>query len=291
MNREQELGLLVVDLVETLQRKLQRKDEEAVRVAALCGDTKAQRQVLIWDEEDGMEDVPMYLPNGDRITKVSELAAALGVSERIAAMFALERPGAYDDLRKDANDILSSINTNENNNVYLALLPSEEFSGGIDGGIPKDDLHMTLYYSSELEGPVDIEALMAELVSIPFRQIEGQPTGVCVFPSHGDAPRRPLVQLVTSADIEDLRFTVINKMRSMGLRRDRTYGFIPHITLAYVEDGNKKSLAQYEQVSQPIVFDRLLVTAPGFKEVIDLPESVAATQDELEIKPTGIVEG
>lgn len=285
---EIEAGNAVMELLELLVRKVSRPNEAGTRVAALCGDTKAQSQVLAWDEEDGLDEMPDGLPNGDEFTTVGQLAAALNLNVRVAAMMVTERPGKYPQLHDEAVDILTTANQTEQNNVFVALLPDEDYAG-IPDGVPEEELHLTLFYSSPLEDGVDISELLHAINNVRFREFEAETTGVTVFPAH-DAPRSPVVELVSSPVIEDLRASVRGSLMSLDIRQDRKFGYIPHITLGYVK-GNEVPKSVKSREPSTVRFTRMLVTAPGFREEIELPSDVAPTQDELETKPTTVVEG
>ena len=276
----------VLDVLNMLQRKLDRGDEIKVRIDALCGNKAAQRLVRRWDLEDDRPSFSEYLPDGSEVKTLSEVAAILGTTKQVAAMYVLEHPGLSRELKAEAEANADS----PDDSFFLGLLPRNPEHFTVPGGIPADEMHMTLFYTeyAPME-QFDYESVMLAVHGAKLSKLEGELAGYTVFNGDGEAPLRPLVHLVSSPGLEMARNRIKVAMNTIGIRCSKRFGYMPHMTMAYVD--SNKPRPQLDIGSLPVVFDRLRIRLGSFGEDIELQTEVMPDSAELETKPTSLIEG
>lgn len=149
-------------------------------------------------------------------------------------------------------------NPHKNTGIVAVLLPSEETAKPYlqKGGLPLDELHLTLGYFGSMEAAesMNLMQLKESLVSWAWSTSAGcDPVpGVVGGVARMGQDEPQAVVLLT----EHVKFLQLRESLDQGLRRmalDRTHpGFLPHMTVGYGIDMNIKPAG-------PIVFDHVAI--------------------------------
>lgn len=123
--------------------------------------------------------------------------------------------------------------------AMICLYPPEATGLAVDGGLPPEELHVTLMYlgdASALGDPTEVVAICQELAA-SLEPGTGRIAGPAAFVNdpdpEGDAAQVPLVALVDSDWITDLYATLDDALDASGIDPEAEHGFIPHLTLKY----------------------------------------------------------
>lgn len=123
----------------------------------------------------------------------------------------------------------------------IALYPSPEdaqaLALGFEGGIPADQLHVTLAYIEDRTKLPVTPAQVAHLVDVLAGKTPAQMatiSGIGRFGEINAKGTQPLYASVDSEAIHDLREHVEDALEAVGIVSSRKHGFQPHITLAYL---------------------------------------------------------
>lgn len=261
----------LVDALEVLMRKVNRYNEPAVRLAAHQGNVKAIALVREWDEEDGALDVPDTLHDGSPIMSIKDLSSVMGISEWSAAVYVQEK-GVRHPLFKEASEVVKS---EFSGTAALMLIPRNAGKFAVDGGVPAEQLHCTLFYSGDIKSmPVKTRDEFIDYArSLQLPIIDASLNGQTVF--YND-PEKPVCVLnVDSPQLEAARRKVMD-----GLDVPQTHGYTPHMTVKYLGKGEGMPVIARQPVQ--VIFDRLRVAYDGKETDIDLVP--AQTMDEVDVE-------
>lgn len=116
----------------------------------------------------------------------------------------------------------------------IALYPPLELAEqlAVDGGLPADELHVTVAYcgnAADVDGDVLREAV-AELAA--RRPFTAQLAGLARFTGGN---KDVLVVLVDSPDLEDLRRDTLHALHERGIEVPREHGYTAHMSMIYLE--------------------------------------------------------
>jgi 2'-5' RNA ligase len=122
-------------------------------------------------------------------------------------------------------------------------LPEETATAlAIEGGVPADELHVTLAYIGDVEDLSDPTGLIAAVTSFSVDAIpvKAQVTGFAIFVGD-DESDCVAVALIDSPSMGRLREDLCRQLGYEGVDYSREHGFIPHVTLAF---------GSYEELTQ-----------------------------------------
>lgn len=100
------------------------------------------------------------------------------------------------------------------------------------------DFHITLMYLGELKDIEDKKSSIEDIlenISQKYKDFTINIGGVAKFFSDKETP---IVFTINSVEIEKIRFDLLQGMNSIGIKDSATFGFVPHMTLAFTEDAD-----------------------------------------------------
>jgi 2'-5' RNA ligase len=136
----------------------------------------------------------------------------------------------------------------------IALYPSPELAEGlaVEGGLPPDELHVTVAYLGGAD-QVDADALQEAVTELAARRpFTAELAGLARF-TGGD--QDVLVALVDSPDLEDLRRDALDALYGRGIEIPRDHGYTAHLSLSYLKPDEAAPLDRLD--AQPIDFTAL----------------------------------
>lgn len=119
--------------------------------------------------------------------------------------------------------------------------PEEAEALAIEGGLEVEELHCTLVFLGEA-ADVDEEVVgeAVALVALELGALEGTVGGVGHF---GETPDGvPVLALPDVQGLTMLRERVVDELGERGVRSPSEHGFLPHMTLDYMEQGQAVDL-------------------------------------------------
>lgn len=123
--------------------------------------------------------------------------------------------------------------------VMIAFRPDESVRRmlAVEGGVPEDEIHLTLALFDIQDLGYEWEALMHAVQGFVAGRgaLVANISGDARFPMGEDGI--PVVALVDCPELPDFRQALVEAMRSIGLVERREHGYIPHITRAYDKGG------------------------------------------------------
>lgn len=99
-----------------------------------------------------------------------------------------------------------------------------------------DSLHITLLYlgqADELKPKKKLIEAALETLATKYSSIKGKVQGVGCF--SGDGETKPFYASYDSPELPEIRQEIVETMEALGIDLDKTHGFTPHITLAYLD--------------------------------------------------------
>lgn len=102
---------------------------------------------------------------------------------------------------------------------------------------PDGDLHITVFYEKDVPGE-SVKQLMAAMRHVVQRwePIRVATTGAAIFNGAGDGGKFPLIYLINAPGLERWRVQIMDAFeRAVGRESSQRFGYIPHLTLTYVE--------------------------------------------------------
>jgi 2'-5' RNA ligase len=158
--------------------------------------------------------------------------------------------------------------------MICLIVPDEvqEMLRALGGDKDAEPDHITLcYLASDASTIEDQKNTLLHNLSILAESgpaVEGVLGGFARFnASEGSDGMDVLVALVDSPDLPPLHAAICDAVHDAGIESPSEHGFIPHITLAYVEPGSKGRVLDVPR--EPVVFDRLSLVWGGQR--IDFP--------------------
>jgi 2'-5' RNA ligase len=180
--------------------------------------------------------------------------AAAGAADRFEAL-------AVDYLTAAAPDPASTM---------VALYPTQEQAAALalPGGEPAGILHVTLCYLGETVGPLTRVMDALRPVTARHAALNGRVGGVGAFQEGDDGV--PLLALPSVPGLVELRVDVAKALTDAGVAYSRDYGYVPHMTMAYLQAPAQVDLAGATFVGAPLTFGSVWVVR-GDSERIELP--------------------
>lgn len=125
-----------------------------------------------------------------------------------------------------------------------------------------ESLHITMLYIGKADALKDkrelIEAAL-EAMSNQYPAIKGKVQGVGCF--SGNDETKPFYASYDSAELSEIRQKLVETMESLGIELDKTHGFVPHITLAYI--GANDDFPNVDVPDLAIDFDKFTLAWAG----------------------------
>lgn len=151
--------------------------------------------------------------------------------------------------------------------TMVALFPRREEAEALveDGGHGAENLHVTLAFLGDTEGP--LTAVRDALLSVAgvHAPLEGQVGGVGLFADNGEG--HPSIALPSVPGLVELRVDLTEALSDAEIEYGRSYGYQPHMTVAYRETASPPLL---EHLGKELHFDSLWIVR-GDVERIELP--------------------
>lgn len=126
--------------------------------------------------------------------------------------------------------------------VIVGLWPPEEVAAAltVDGGVPAEDMHLTLVHCGHADdlGVMERARLLTVVQDIAreFPPLAGRVSGLGRFSAEaGSGGKDCLYAAVDVPGVEDLRSRLAMALESWGIRPGGEHGFTPHVTLAYLD--------------------------------------------------------
>jgi 2'-5' RNA ligase len=129
----------------------------------------------------------------------------------------------------------------------IALYPPPDLAEKLaaDGGLPPDEMHVTVAYLGDADG-IDGDQFREVVEELAARKpIEAQVSGLARF-TGGD--KDVIVALIDSADLEDLRRDTLDALTERGIEIPRDHGYCAHMTVTYIEADEPSPLDRIEAV-------------------------------------------
>lgn len=122
----------------------------------------------------------------------------------------------------------------------------------LPGGEKPEKLHVTLFYKKGLTTQ-QIQLLFTTFVDMFDGQaLMAKLGGIGRFSASESSDGKDVIYLsVDSPDLQDFRDAFVEKIKKLGIEPDKTHGFTPHVTLAYVDAQTK---TPFTRIKQPIEF-------------------------------------
>lgn len=186
--------------------------------------------------------VPRYLPNGAEVKTVAQLAALMGVDEKVAAAYAIEQSWADEALLAEAKGFYPQAD-DEYGGIAIMFYPdpSDAKQLSLTEGTSAPDLHITLGYFGKTEaggGTVDDAEFREDLlyvtreVAARLKPFEVNINGIARFSADDNDP---VVALADSPVLEDARRMLVEVCESENIKLVRNHGYTPHMTLGFAD--------------------------------------------------------
>lgn len=157
--------------------------------------------------------------------------------------------------------------------VALMIPPDIANKMAVPGGVPADELHITLGYFGEVEdeeGADEIARMVTECVQEYGENLSGQVGGILAFPPSDQGT--PWAATVDIPGLSRLQLKLVEHFRGSDYPIDETHGFTPHVSLTF--DDPQDPLEPI-----PVRFGSVAV-ARGNELVADVPLEAESSADE-----------
>lgn len=148
--------------------------------------------------------------------------------------------------------------------MVALFLPAEAANRlAIPGGLPANELHITLAYlgeAAEIEDTQKLIHLLAQWAKFQL-PIDGKVDGLARFVNIGEEGQHAVVALFDSPFLPDCRQSLAWILDADGYSPSMEHGFTPHITLSYIPANAPLPIMTVEPVE--IRFDRLTLALGG----------------------------
>lgn len=127
--------------------------------------------------------------------------------------------------------------------VMIALRLPADAAGQIaqPGGLPADQLHVTLVYLGHADemNDLDQDTLVAAMRNVAGRwsPVEAQVSGIGRFHAPGSDDGDPVWAPFDAPELPELRAAVLSAVLEAGGDPPTDHGYIPHITVGYMDPG------------------------------------------------------
>jgi 2'-5' RNA ligase len=150
----------------------------------------------------------------------------------------------------------------------IALSDNDIDSGSCE---PKDNFHITLLYVGDAEALKDKKEMIqtaVETFAKKHKPITGVVGGVGCF--NGDEKGKPFYASFDSPDLNEVVQSLTSMMESLDIELDKTHGFTPHITLAYLDSDS--ALPNIDFANHKVTFDSITLAWAGEQFHYDLSQ-------------------
>ena len=146
--------------------------------------------------------------------------------------------------------------------TMIALYPRPEEARALEHapGEEAENLHVTLAYLGDTEGPLPDLIRELQAVAANHGPLEGEVGGIGAFADGGDG--HPGILLPDVPGLGELRLAVCEAVLDAGEEYARNHGFLPHLTVAYNDDLTFPSRDSY---GAPLHFDHLVLVRGDVK--------------------------
>ena len=197
-------------------------------------------------------DFPTCLPDGSDVSTVAQVAAMMGVGEKVAAFYVLEQKGLCSAIYAEAKGLTTPPKSDEEGVAIMLMFPPDVSRQiAIQGGTPPEQIHITVGYFGKInEAPslAELQKLCAHLATMhqPFKV---RLSGLTRF---SGKDRDAFVVNVASPDVEDVRRALVLLAEDAGLDMRREHGYTPHVTLGYLEHDDPVPMQRWQEVEVPV---------------------------------------
>ena len=175
------------------------------------------------------------------------------------------------------------VHTDHSDGAMVAFYPSlsEAQKFALDGGQEPESLHITLAYlgkASDLDADVITKIRdVVRHVASDSSSVSGQISGVGRFsiPDGEDA----VYASYDSVEIATFRERLVKALEEVGVPVARNHGFTPHMTLAYVADGEKLPVDRVQ--AAPLSFSKVSLVIGGEREDVSFGVAKSLTTGDL----------
>jgi len=163
--------------------------------------------------------------------------------------------------------------------MVAAVIPPDV--GGrvaVPGGLPLDDLHLTLVYLGDVAdraaGDRQAVADAVTAAAAAFGPLTGTLSGLGRFTAPGDDnPGDPVYAAADVPGLGRLRLAIADACAAAGVPPASNHDFTPHVTLAYIDPGDDLPVQRLDPV--PVEFDGLVLSWGEEDTAIPLPGPAA----------------
>lgn len=147
-------------------------------------------------------------------------------------------PAGWKLVRDELDQQRRDTNVVEANATMVALFPPAGVAEAlaVDGGLPVDELHVTLAYLGDdlTDEQLATVATITEAVAAQHAQLAGALGGLGQFPAGPDGT--PVYAPVDVPGLAELRGRLVEQLAGAGIPLPSEHGFTPHMTLTYLQD-------------------------------------------------------
>jgi 2'-5' RNA ligase len=148
--------------------------------------------------------------------------------------------------------------------AMIAFGLPEDIAGqlAVDGGVPAEELHVTLAYLGEADELGDVTNLLAAVTgySVEAVPVAASVTGFAIFIGD-DETDCVAVALLDAPNLGRWREDLCRQLSMEGVSWSREHGFIPHITLAFGSYDELRALPMPDKT--PVTFTHMAIAVAG----------------------------
>lgn len=165
--------------------------------------------------------------------------------------------------------------------IAAVIPPDAGEQVAVPGGLPLDDLHLTLVYLGDAadRDDADRQAVTDAVTraAAAFSPLAGTLSGIGRFTADDDGnPGDPLYAAADIPGLGRLRLAVADACAAAGVPPASNHDFTPHVTLAYIDPDDDLPVQRLDPV--PVEFAELVLSWGEDDTVIPLPARPAAGQ-------------
>jgi 2'-5' RNA ligase len=200
---------------------------------------------------------------------------------------------------EDAGEGMLAMPVNLQDSVMAAFFVPDDVGEalqleGVPGALSPYEMHVTLAFMGDVGSITD--RIKVERALVRFARamppIAAEVNGAALFNNPGE---RALVALVDSPDLPGFRAALLETLSRVGVNVDRTHGFIPHVTLAYLPEDYEIDVRDVAAEPSGMTFDKVYLAwgreVVGFdltgerRDLTRRPFVVDAGEDPIDVMP------